>query len=79
MGFTSYQREIAFRVFDSKFCTHCHQRRTGMRVFCESCEKRLSIGTLKGLRNKPSFVWAYYQAIKELTELDKRKLENKKK
>jgi len=34
--------------------------------FCNSCEKKLSIGILKGLRNRQSFPWAYYEALKIL-------------
>jgi hypothetical protein len=79
VGFDSYQREVAFRSFDGKTCPFCHHRRYGMRVFCESCEKKLSVGVLKGLRNKPSFVWAYYKALDELEELEERELENKQK
>ena len=73
MGFDRYQREVAFRAFDGKTCPFCHHRRYGMRVFCESCEKKLSVGVTKGLKIKASFVWAYYQAIEELKELDKPK------
>ena len=73
MGFDRYQREVAFRAFDGKTCPFCHHRRYGMRVFCESCEKKLSVGVTKGLKMKASFVWAYYQAIEELKELDKPK------
>ena len=76
MGFDSYQREVAFRAFDGKFCPFCHHRRYGMRIFCVNCEEKLSIGVTKGLKIKASFVWAYYQAIKELTELDTRKLDS---
>ena len=76
MGFDSYQCEVAFRAFDGKFCPYCGAGRYGLRVFCVTCEKKLSVGVQKGLQNKASFVWGYYKALDELKALEKRKIEN---
>jgi predicted amidophosphoribosyltransferase len=80
VGFDSYEREIAFRTFDSKFCAGCNNRRHHFQVFCDTCEEKLTVGVLKGLRNKASFVWAYWEAMKQLGHIQwARKVENKKK
>ena len=62
----NYEREVAFRSLDSKFCPGCGRRRYGLRCFCTECEKRLSPGILKGLRRRESFAWAYYEGLKTL-------------
>ena len=79
MGFDSYQREVAFRAIRGKYCAYCARRQYGLRVFCEDCERKLSLRVTKGLQHKASFVWAYYKAIDELRALEesKRKSENK--
>ena len=79
MGFDSYQQEVAFRAIRGKYCAYCARRQYGLRVFCVTCEEKLSLGVTKGLKNKASFVWAYYKAIDELRALEesKQKSENK--
>lgn len=59
---------MAFRAaFDSKHCPACGGwRQRSVQVFCSGCEKQLPINIMKGLRNKASFAWAYYEAMKIL-------------
>jgi hypothetical protein len=61
-----YEREIAFRAaFDSKNCPACGGwRQRTVHVFCDRCEKKLTPGIMKGLHNRQSFAWAYYEAMK---------------
>lgn len=61
-----YEREVAFgAAFDSKHCPGCGGwRQRSIQVFCDRCEKQLPMNVMKGLRNKASFAWAYYEAMK---------------
>jgi hypothetical protein len=69
---TVYEREVAFRALDSKFCPGCGLRKNRMlQCFCNDCEKKLTVGVQKGLHNRASFAWAYYEALKLLEELRK--------
>lgn len=68
MKIGAYEREVAFRAsFDSKNCPACGGwRQRTVPVFCSTCEEKLTPGILKGLQNRASFAWAYYEAMKIL-------------
>jgi hypothetical protein len=63
-----YEREIAFRAaFDSKNCPACGRwRQLHVHIFCDKCEKQLPMHIIKGLHNRESFAWGYYEAMKIL-------------
>ena len=66
----SYKREVAFRAIASKYCPYCATRKWNRpSCFCPTCEGKLTVGVLKGLRNRQSFAWAYYKALDVLREL----------
>ncbi|HTK37738.1 MAG TPA: hypothetical protein VL325_04535 [Pyrinomonadaceae bacterium] len=62
-----YEREVAFRSLDSKFCPGCGRRRYGLVCFCNDCEKKLTPGVVKALHNRQSFAWAYFEALRILS------------
>lgn len=71
-----YEREVAFRAIGEKKCPSCGGwRRASVQIFCERCERQLTPGVMKGLRNRASFAWAYYKALDILRELSKQEKE----